>query len=99
MIEYSKQNKSAWEFSAYDFWCQQQLPKERANAVVQNPIGQLKKYAGYFDKYEGIRVANICGSCGKKAIPLSLLGADVTIFDISKDNKRYALEVAQSAKL
>ena len=57
----------------------------------------LKKYAVYFDSFEGIKVANICGSCGKKAIPLALLGADVTVFDISEDNKKYAVEVAAAA--
>ena len=36
--------------------------------------------------YEGLKIANICGSCGKKAIPLALLGADVTVFDISEEN-------------
>ena len=57
----------------------------------------LRKYVNYFDSYEGIKIANICGSCGKKAIPLALLGAEVTVFDISEDNKRYALEVAEAA--
>lgn len=33
----------------------------------------LKKYASYFETYEGIRIANICGFCGKKAIPLANL--------------------------
>ena len=57
----------------------------------------LRKYVQYFDSFEGIKVANICGSCGKKAIPLALLGAKVTVFDISEDNKRYATEVAGAA--
>lgn len=57
----------------------------------------LKKYVNYFDAYEGVKIANICGSCGKKAIPLALLGAEVTIFDISESNKKYALEVAEAA--
>ena len=47
----------------------------------------------------GIKIANICGSCGKKAVPLAILGAEVTVFDISEDNKRYALEVAAAAKV
>ncbi len=64
---------------------------------MHNPLGQLKRYADYFEQFEDVRVANICGSCGKKAVPLALLGADVTIFDISEDNKRYALEVAEKA--
>ncbi|MDJ0332874.1 methyltransferase domain-containing protein [Planococcus sp. S3-L1] len=42
-------------------------------------------------------VANICGSNGRKAVPLSLLGADVTVFDISEENRRYALELANCA--
>ena len=59
----------------------------------------LRKYAAYFDRYEGIKIANICGSCGKKAIPLALLGADVTVFDISEENRRYAMETAQAANV
>lgn len=42
----------------------------------------------YFDTYSGIKIANICGSCGKKAVPLAVLGAEVTVFDISEDNKK-----------
>ena len=34
------------------------------------------KKAWEFDAFAGVRVANICGSCGKKAISLALLGAD-----------------------
>ena len=66
--------------------------QECAKQDVQNPVGQLKKYANYFDGYNGVRVANICGSCGKKAVPLAVLGADVTVFDISEDNKRFTFE-------
>ena len=66
---------------------------------MENPLGMLKKYSDYFDSYKGIRVANICGSCGKKAVPLAILGAEVTVFDISEDNKRYALEVAEAANV
>jgi len=99
MREYSKQNKAAWEYNAYEFWVKQSgTPEERAKQDVGNPVGMLRKYEAYFDTYEGIKVANICGSCGKKAVPLSLLGAEVTVFDISEDNKRYALETAAAAK-
>jgi len=98
MRNYSNQNKKAWEYNAYDFWVREDgTPTERAKKDKENPIGMLKKYANYFDTFEDIKVANICGSCGKKAIPLAILGADVTVFDISEDNKKYALEVAQTA--
>lgn len=98
MKDYSEQNKRAWEYNAYDFWVRTQgTPAERAKKDAENPKGMLKRYARYFDRYEGVRVANLCGSCGKKAIPLALLGAQVTVFDISEDNRRYALETAEAA--
>ena len=98
MKEYTKQHKKAREFNAYEFWVQTSgTPAERAKKDVANPEKMLRKYTQYFDRYEGVRVANICGSCGKKAVPLALLGADVTIFDISEENKRYAMETAQAA--
>ena len=98
MRDYSQQNKKAWEYSAYDFWVMTSgTPAERAKQDIADPEKMLRRYAQYFDRYQGVKVANICGSCGKKAIPLALLGADVTIFDISEANKRYALETAQAA--
>lgn len=100
MKDYSMQHKKAWEYNAYEFWCKSSgLPSERAKKDIENPKGMLRKYAQYFDSFEGVKVANICGSCGKKAIPLAILGSQVTIFDISNDNKRYALEVAKSANV
>ena len=98
MRDYSKQHKKAWEFDAYAFWVKHAgTPEERAAEDVANPRKMLRRYADYFDRFEGVKVANICGSCGKKAIPLALLGAEVTIFDISEQNRRYALEVARAA--
>ena len=98
MRDYSCQNKKAWEFDAYAFWVRQSgTPEERAREDRLNPKQMLRRYADYFDHFEGVKVANICGSCGKKAIPLALLGADMTVFDISEDNRRYALETAQAA--
>lgn len=100
MIDYSEQNKKAWEYNAYDFWVNTSgKPSDRAKKDLEDPIRMLKRYAGYFDTYEGIKIANICGSCGKKAIPLAILGSEVTIFDISEDNKKYALEVADEANV
>ena len=95
---YRRQNKKAWEYSAYDFWLDHGgLPSDMAKRILENPVGMLKKYAGYFDGFTGVRIANICGSCGKKAISLAVLGAAVTVFDFSEENQRYALEVAAAA--
>lgn len=98
MEDYILQNKQAWEYDAYDFWCRTAgTPATRAEQDMKDPKAMLRKYARYFDSYEGLRIANICGSCGKKAVPLALLGAEVTVFDISEGNKRYAMETAQAA--
>lgn len=98
METYRLQNKRAWEYNAYDFWVMNVgSPSTQAEKILANPRGMLKRYADYFDDYKGVKIANICGSCGKKAIPLALLGAEVTVFDISEDNKKYATEVATLA--
>ncbi len=100
MRDYSRKHKEAWEFDAYHFWVRQNgTPEERAAKDMENPRTMLRRYADYFDRFEGIRVANICGSCGKKSIPLALLGAEVTVFDISEDNRRYAMETAEAASV
>ena len=98
MVDYSMQNKKAWEYNAYDFWRKHQgSPAELAEKLTADPAGALRRHAAYFDAFEGMHVANICGSCGKKAVPLALLGAEVTVFDSSEDNRRYALELAAAA--
>lgn len=98
MIESSRQNKAAWEFNAYDFWVKEAgLPCERAKQILADPVRALRFHASYFGSFKGVRVANICGSCGKKAVALAALGADVTVFDISRENQRYALELAAAA--
>lgn len=99
-LDYRVQNKKAWEYNAYEFWVKQSgEPAERAKKDLEDPIGMLKRYSDYFDIYEGVKVANICGSCGKKAVPLAILGAEVTVFDISEDNKKYAVETAAAAEV
>jgi len=98
LIESSRQNKAAWEHNAYEFWVREAgRPEERAGKILENPLGALHRFAGMFDGFSGVKVANICGSCGKKAVPLAVLGADVTVFDISEENRRYATEMAGAA--
>lgn len=100
MGKYAEKNKFAWEYNAYDFWCRELgAPGKFAHKILENPRAMLKKHSAYFGNVVGLKVANICGSCGKKAIPLALLGADVTIFDISKENMKYACETGAAAQI
>ena len=100
MIESSKRNKAAWEFNAYEFWVRQAgTPGNRAKEILANPLRSLRFHASCFNGCQGMKVANICGSCGKKAVPLAVLGAEVTVFDISEENKKYAMELAEAAQV
>ena len=100
MQEYVMQHKSAWEFDAYAFWVKHNgTPTQLAQRILADPVKALRKYAAYFNEIRGLRIANICGSCGKKAVPLAVLGAQVTIFDLSEENRRYACELAAAANV
>ncbi|MBS4200957.1 methyltransferase domain-containing protein [Bacillus sp. FJAT-49732] len=98
MNDQSRKNKIAWEYRAYEFWTQRDgSPQEKTKVILKDPLAALKKHQPYFEKIEGKKIANLCGSNGRKAVPLALLGADVTVFDISEENKRYAMELAEHA--
>jgi SAM-dependent methyltransferase len=100
MNEQSKANKKAWEYRAYEFWLKSNgLPQEYAKDVMKNPMARLKHHGKYFQNISGLKIANPCGSNGKRALALALLGADVTIFDISEENRKYALELADCAQV
>ena len=98
MNEQSEKNKIAWEYRAYEFWnIRDGAPKDKAEKILKNPREWLKIHKKYFEDVNELKIANPCGSNGRKAVPLALMGAEVTIFDISEENKKYAMELAKSA--
>ncbi|MCE5235940.1 MAG: class I SAM-dependent methyltransferase [Eubacteriales bacterium] len=97
MRERAQINKAAWEYRAYEFWNQQASPSEKAAYLKKDPKARLRYHQKYFENISGLKIANPCGSNGRIAVPLALLGADVTVFDISEENRRYALELAKEA--
>lgn len=98
MKEQAAINKAAWEYRAYDFWTRNYgSPAEKAAGIKADPLAHLRFHKEYFENVTEKKVANPCGSNGRMAILLALLGADVTVFDISEENKRYALELAKEA--
>lgn len=69
-------NKKAWKYITYEAWLERDgLPHEKAMKILENPAGFLKKHFEYFQNISGVNIANICGSNGRKAVPLALLGA------------------------
>ena len=97
MREQAEINKIAWEYRAYEFWRQQDSPAEKAASIRSDPLARFHFHKQYFQNVQGKRIANPCGSNGRMAVPLAVLGADVTVFDLSEENKRYALELAKEA--
>ena len=95
MNSQSEINKKAWEYRAYEFWNNQSSPNDLAAKIAKDPKARLRYHQKYFEDVHGLKIANPCGSNGRIAVPLALLGADVTVFDISEENKRYAIELGQ----
>jgi SAM-dependent methyltransferase len=97
--EQSKTNKVAWNHRAYEFWnTYNGTPYEFASRLRQNIHENInERYTDLFLDVSGQRILNAMGSNGRKAVPLGLLGAEVTIIDISEENRRYALELAKHA--
>lgn len=93
-------NKQAWNEHAYEAWKNKfGLPQDVAKKISNDPKKILSVLNDKFGQVSGIKIANIMGSNGTKAVALAMLGADVTIFDYSLGNKLYAEELAQSAKV
>ncbi len=98
MTTTGKINRKAWEHKVYEWRVESQgHPSELALKIKQNPRGYLRFHSEYFSDPCGERIASICGSDGKCAVALALLGAKPTIFDISEPQMRYAKELAAFA--
>jgi SAM-dependent methyltransferase len=91
-------NRAAWNTGAYEAWLIESGPPEVVAANIQHdPALTLKRVLKHLGDLNGKRVANPLGSRGKVAVALALLGANVTVFDISESNARYARELALAA--
>jgi ubiquinone/menaquinone biosynthesis C-methylase UbiE len=69
-----------------------------AERIRKDPHSRLASLSEQIGPLTGKKVINLLGSHGAKAIAMALLGADVTIVDISQENARYAREVASAAQ-
>lgn len=96
--ELSNANKAAWETKAYQAWVHKfGTPDELAVELQQEHKHHLRHWLKYMGDPTGKRVINLLGSNGRKAISLALLGADVTVVDISEENRLYAMRTATAA--
>lgn len=93
-------NQIGWNQSAYQAWTNRHgTPNEYAKKLLENPMNSVEHYLKFIGEIKGKKIANFLGSKGNKAVSFALLGAEVTVVDISEDNKRYAMELANEAKV
>ncbi len=91
-------NKKAWEADAYATWVKAYgTPDEQAAILKADPKKKLGRILPHLDSLQGKIIANPLGSHGRVAVSMALLGAEVTVFDISEPNARYGLELANAA--
>jgi|GEM_PF-195591 len=93
----NEDNKLAWNQNQYEALIKRYgQPKERAEKIKKNPEWMLHPFFKYFGDVKGKKIAHLLGSNGIKATALSLLGANVTVIDFSKENEQYANEVSKA---
>lgn len=100
MVEYtiSKEFKSTKDYNVYDYFVYKNgEPAERAKKIVQNPAAMLEDLSDCFEDYKGLKIAAISDTDGSSAVPMACMGAEVTIFGIFEEGKRYALKTAEAA--
>ncbi|EJR00220.1 class I SAM-dependent methyltransferase [Bacillus cereus] len=91
-------NEKSWNAAAYEAWTNRHgAPENYAKKLMEDPIREVDHYLPYIQSPKGKRIINLLGSKGNKAVALALLGADVTVVDISASNEKYATELAEAA--
>ena len=94
----SEKNRIGWSQFTYEAWQGRHgTPKQYAEKLKENPEKPVRYYLNELGDVSGKRILNLLGSKGNKAVCFALLGADVTVVDISSENQRYALELAEEA--
>ncbi|KZE63841.1 SAM-dependent methyltransferase [Fictibacillus phosphorivorans] len=93
-------NGQAWSNSSYNAWVNRYgMPEKAVARIKKDPKRRLQPLDQYVGDVSGKKVVNLLGSHGSKAVALSLLGANVTVIDISESNAAYARELADAANV
>lgn len=91
-------NEKSWNTAAYEAWTNRHgAPADYAKKIMEDPMREVDHYLPYIQSPKGKHIINLLGSKGNKAVALALLGADVTVVDISASNAKYANELAEAA--
>ena len=93
-----QENEEAWNQLTYEAWINKfgtcDIAAER---ISKNPERLLSVLLPKFGDVKGKKIANLMGSNGTKSVALAMLGAEAVVMDFSEGNRRYAMELAESA--
>ncbi|WP_442597539.1 class I SAM-dependent methyltransferase [Neobacillus sp. D3-1R] len=91
-------NNQAWNQNNYQALLNRYgNPSEVVHKIKENPEWRLHPFYKYMGDVKSKNVLHLMGSNGVKGVALSIIGAKVTIVDFSKENERFATELAKEA--
>lgn len=96
--EMSTDNEIAWNQNNYLALLNRYgNPTDIVGKIKENPKWRLHPFYKYMSDINGKSVVHLMGSNGIKGIAMALLGGNVTVVDFSKENERFAMELAEAA--
>ncbi len=64
--EMSGQNREAWDYHAYEYWCRNHgPPSEVAKRMRENPASWIRGHTEYLGNVTGKKIVNLLGACGQ----------------------------------
>lgn len=96
--EMSIDNENAWNQNNYLALLNRYgNPTDIVGKIIDNPKWRLHPFYKYMSDIRDKNVVHLMGSNGIKGVAIALLGGNVTVVDFSKENERFALELAEAA--
>ncbi|QOR68770.1 methyltransferase domain-containing protein [Cytobacillus suaedae] len=91
-------NETAWNQNNYlALLTRYGNPTDIVGKIKDNPKWRLHPFYKYMNDLHDKNVVHLMGSNGIKGLAMALLGGNVTVVDFSKENERFALELADAA--
>jgi SAM-dependent methyltransferase len=97
-LEMSNENENAWNQNNYLALLNRYgNPADIVGKIKENPKWRLHPFYKYMSDLQGKNVVHLMGSNGVKGVAMAILGGNVTVVDFSKENQRFATELAIAA--
>ena len=93
-------NRLAWNTQRFDAWATAFGSAEaEAERIIAEPEQVIRRISLCTTSIAGKRICNVQGFHSRIAVALALLGAEVQVINFSKENRRFALDLAAVAQV